>query len=311
MAELKNELKWSHTRQRRWDTCRRLYYLAHYAHWNGWRRDASPLQRTCYILSKMVSLPMFAGDVVHRIAEKALKDLRAGHTRSIDAWTEEARRLLNEGWQQSRAGKWREDPKRNTLLFEHYHRLPVGEADVARTRERVLGCVERLFAGPMWQRIRESDPARWRSIEELAELRVGAFGAWVKIDFAFDDADGLCRLVDWKTGREEENHRDQLMAYALWARQAWDVTPERIRLDAVYLREGQVETVTPEAGALEAAGQRIAGVCRAMEAACDDPRENTATVENFPMTDDRRECARCFFQSVCYREEEWPCRAGA
>ena len=54
------------------------------------------------------------------------------------------------------------------------------------------------------------------------------------------------------------------------------------------------------------AEERIIGVCEEMAAACDDPVANTASIENFPMTDNRRECAKCFFQAVCYDKPDWP-----
>lgn len=307
MAELKNELRWSHSRQKNWDTCRRLYFLAHYQHWNGWRRGAPDLTRTCYILTKMMNLPMFAGDVVHRVIQRVLEDHRAGHARSVDDWIADVRRLLNEGWQQSRGGEWRRDPKRQVNLFEHFHGLPVTEQDIASTRERAVSCIEKFFASEAWGMIRASDIRRWRSIEELDSLDLGEFGMWVKLDFAMEDEEGVVWLWDWKTGREEENHRDQLIAYALYANRVWGKAPDQIRLAAAYLREGAqtVLGVTPED--LQAAEERILSVCRAMVAACDDPAKNTASIDNFPKTDNRRTCARCFFQSVCFEKGEWPC----
>jgi hypothetical protein len=311
MPDLKNELKWSHTRQQRWDTCRRLYYLAHYAHWNGWRSDAPEMARRCYIFTKMVNLPMLAGDVVHRVIEKILRDHRAGHSRSGDAWVAEARRLLNEGWKQSRDRAWERDPKRNINLFEHCHGLAIGEADIARTRERVAACVEHFLASETWRAIRLTDPGNWRTLEELSQIDLGDFGLWVKIDFAFTDAEGLVWLIDWKTGREEEEHRDQLLAYALYANRAWGVPPEEIRLVPVYLREGAADTLRVTAADLAGAERRILDACREMAAACDDPTRNTASIENFPMIEDRRVCARCFFQSICFKPDALPCKDAA
>jgi hypothetical protein len=309
MAELKNELRWSHTRQRNWDTCRRLYYLAHYAHWNGWRRGADELTRRCYILTKMVNLPMLAGEVVHRVVEKILRDHQAGHSRSIDAWVAEARRLLNEGWRQSRGGDWHRDPKRNTNLFEHFHGLEVTERGIAATRERVTACIENFLISEMWRRIRRSDPGRWRSVEELTSFDLGEFGAWVRIDFALETPEGDVWICDWKTGREEEGHRDQLHAYALYAHREWGKAAEQIRLVPAYLREGREEILGIEAEDLLLAERQIVMVCREMAAACDNPAANTASMDNFPKTDDRRTCARCFFQSVCFDEADWPCRS--
>ncbi len=311
MAKLKNELKWSHTRQRRWDACRRLYYLAHYAHWNGWRRDATDRQRRCYQLTKMINLPMFAGEVVHGTVETALRDLRAGHTRPVTDWIAEVRRRLNAGWQGSREEKWRSDPKRHTNLFEHFHGLPVDEADIARTRDRAVQCIENFFASAAWSEARESDTAKWRALEELDSFDLGDFGAWVKIDFAREDADGLVWLIDWKTGRVEEEHRDQLLAYALHAHRVWKIPPERIRLAAAYLREGRTETSAVTADDLARAEASILAVCGAMAGACDDAALNTTSEKNFPKTDNRRECARCFFQSLCFDEADWPCKAAA
>jgi hypothetical protein len=308
MAGLKNELRWSHSRQRDWDTCRRVYFWAKYAHWGGWKRDADERTRTCYTLTKMMNLPMFAGHVVHAVIEKVLKDLRAGHTRSIEEWVNEGRRLLNEGWLASRQGKWRQDPKRNVNLFEHFHGLPVSEQDIVRTRDHVQRCIENFFALGAWAAIRGSDPGRWHSIESLESFNLGDFGVWVKIDFAMTDEFADLHLFDWKTGREDGDHRDQLLAYALYAHHVWGRRPGVIRLVPVYLRESRSEVIRVTREDLAAAEARILGACEAMANACDDPVKNTASIENFPMIENRRVCARCFFQSVCFKEKEWPCR---
>jgi hypothetical protein len=308
MAELKNELKWSHSRQSNWNTCRRLYYLSHYAHWGGWKPSTDARTRQCYILTKMVNLPMLAGSVVHKVIETVLKDLRAGSTRPVADWVDEGRKRLNEGWKQSRDGGWKQDPKRNVNLFEHFHGLEVGKGTIDRTRERVTQCIENFFATGAWSAIRETSTQQWECIEELESFNLGDFGVWVKIDFAMKDCERVVHLFDWKTGREDDAHRDQLMAYALFARRAWRFPPDRIRLVPVYLREGTSDVIRVKEDDLKKAEQRILGACEAMANACDDPVANSASIENFPMVEDRRVCARCFFQSVCYEEREWPCK---
>ncbi|RMG44507.1 MAG: hypothetical protein D6723_19260, partial [Acidobacteria bacterium] len=101
MALLRNEFRWSVSRDRHFQRCPRLFYLQHYAHWGGWRLDADDFAKLCYRLGKMKNLDAWAGEIVHEVIRGTLEKVRDGRPTSLEAMTSEATGMLRAGWTQS------------------------------------------------------------------------------------------------------------------------------------------------------------------------------------------------------------------
>jgi hypothetical protein len=54
-------------------------------------------------------------------------------------------------------------------------------------------------------------------------------------------------IIDWKTGREDEDDAQQLVLYTIYAEEKWGWNPLTTRLQSVYLspEEVRIETFTP------------------------------------------------------------------
>ncbi|MCP4544662.1 MAG: PD-(D/E)XK nuclease family protein [Chloroflexi bacterium] len=301
MATLKNRFRWSFTRQRCFDECKRLYYYRYYGMWNGWNHDASEEAKKCYTLSKMTNLPMLAGRIVHDVIEGLLKDTR--HGRPIPALNELQERAVGKlrlAWVQSRDKEWLGDPKRKTNLFEHHYGRDIAKADTDAVKERVLGSLANLYNSDTFARIRRIKALDWKSVEELLHLQIDGFEILLKIDFAAD-FQGVLEIYDWKTGREDESGIEQLACYALYAEQEWGYSVDTIALKLFYLAIEDVpreSEIRPEQ--MTRTRAMITDNCRMMQSLLADPENNVADKDIFPMTSDRDTCMRCFFQELCH-----------
>jgi len=122
---------------------------------------------------------------------------------------------------------------------------------------------------------------------------------WVKLDCAYR-ADDRVVVADWKTGASRPEHRTQLEVYALYAVRTWkDVVPEDLVLRGVYLDDGKEVDAAVSAGDLEELEARVVDSVARMREALEDPEENVAREEAFPMTDERRTCRYCVFRDLC------------
>ena len=299
MTDLKNEFKWSVTRHRHFEECRRLYYLSHYAHWGGWELGADEFARTCYRLGKMKNLDIWAGEIVHEVIYETLQKLRSNHPPTLEAITSRAVHKLRTGWQQSKKEEWRVDPKRRLNLFEHYYGLPIPQERTDEIKQRVLQCLENFWRSETFAFIQRVEPEQWKSLEEFQSFKVENFTVVLKIDFALEH-DGWLHIYDWKTGREDEEDLMQLVCYALYGMQTWGFPPDRIKNILAYLRDGVFREHDVSPSQIIEAKDMILQSGYQMISLLTDPIENVAAIENFPMTTDRWKCKRCFFWEACY-----------
>ena len=145
MAAFRNNFSWSFSRHKTFQQCRRLYYYTYYGYWNGWSEDAPDRARLAYRLKKMVNMPMWMGDLVHRMAERILGDMRNRELNSLENYQKQVRNLLNREWAQSVEKKWRWKPKYNANLFEHYYGVEITAEERVRARDKVYRCLANLM----------------------------------------------------------------------------------------------------------------------------------------------------------------------
>ena len=109
--KLKNKFSWSHSRRRNFESCKRRYYLNHYAFWGGWEEGADEFTRLCYRLSKVQSLDMWGGQIVHEEIESILDHIKAGGKPEFPAVQKRAVNALRSGWVKSKNKAWKRSPK--------------------------------------------------------------------------------------------------------------------------------------------------------------------------------------------------------
>lgn len=306
---LENQFSWSPSRARLFDGCRRAYWWRYYGQWLGWEPDAEAETRIAYRLGKMDTLDTWAGTIVHDLIEVAIKKARWGRPIRGEELKQQARARLRVGWVQSRDGHWRHEPKRCLNLMEHYY----GEADGLRKErtdaiaERVYTAIDHFANGQFPPLLARLPRDAWRSIEGLDSVQVAGQTVYVKPDLAFEHPDdGTTWLVDWKTGLPSDKDDFQVATYALFAGQKWDVPPDRCRGVLAYLSLGEERTVDVTASALAEARAAIEASIGNMRAALDDPGENRASRDRFPMTTERSECGFCAYRQLCFGAEGVP-----
>jgi hypothetical protein len=305
MGELKNLFSWSFTRHKNFAECRRRYYYLHYGSWNGWNNDAPDEARLAYRLKNIQSLPMWLGDLVHRMIERILGDLRNQEVNSLENYQKQLRNWMNKEYVQSTEKKWMWQPKRNLNLFEHYYGEEITAEQRTAARDKVYGCLEHFLDSPIFARLGKLRPAEWKTIEKLEQFPVGGHTVYLKIDCA-TQADGLTTIYDWKTGAANDEVAVQLACYALYACHAWRAPVESQRLVTYYLDPDTVREHTPTAEELIDTKEFILASMQEMIATLDSGVEkNRATKDNFPMTDKRGVCRRCSFRELCFGTKEW------
>jgi hypothetical protein len=301
VAELVNEFSWSRTRDGVFQECRRRYYYHYYGAWGGWDAASDPRTRALYVLKQLGTRQMWAGRLVHEAVERSLLALRSGHALSEASLIEDAVRQMREEWKGSRAGVYRDNPKR-TGLFEHEYGVPIKDSEWQALRDHVVRCLRNFHRLALLGDIKRTPTDRWVLIEDIGSFDFDGHRVFAAPDFGYWNEAGRLELVDWKTGGNGEDASLQLGGYALYALVVMGVDLPRVDLLEVNLREGKVTVHPWDETSLDRVREHIRLSVRAMKAYLKDPDRNVAEEVNFEKTEDLRICRWCNFRAVCRPE---------
>lgn len=299
MAELINKFSWSISQDRTFQWCKRKFYLNRYGSWGGWDKDADETTRKIYILKNQSNIPMLVGEVVHTTISKILDSLRAGSTWDITSAQEYAIGLFKTGWKQSKNKEWNDSPKKKKNLFEHYYDVLPNKKQLEETGESINNNIANFCESESFNFIKTSKPVDWLTKEDLGQFIIDDTIIYCVIDFAMKHGDRV-HIYDWKTGKKTTEDERQLAIYALYAIEKWALDLNDIRLFDIYLRTNMTFKIKIPTKLLEETKDYISSRIATIKSLLDDPVENIASEENFPMIENTNICRTCSFKEICY-----------
>lgn len=304
MAELKNELVWSHSRARTFSGCLRAYWYTYYGSWGGWSADAPAAYRAAYVQKKLTTRAMWTGTVVHGAAESAIRRLASGATLDLEGGVRGTVQRAREDIEGSQTGAWLQRPAKRTGFREHYY----GETVEPAAWDAALAEIERQVRGlhenKVFRRIAQV-PERVMEVEELRRFRVGSAEVYASLDVLMADGAGGVVIIDWKTG---EAHSDEVIAaqlgvYGIYAAQELGIPTDRVKAMHVNLRHGTLTLHPVGPAEIEAAREEIETSVASMRALLTDVAGNTTDQTDYPMVaEGNARCRYCSFRRGCARE---------
>lgn len=300
MAGNTRELSWSLTRARMFEECPRKYYYNYYFCQAGYAPDAPDEARLALEMKRIQHLDMWVGEVVHSAIQWALEEGRQGRTPSAEEARVNVRERLSSGWNGSVKQLWRSGRNgEHPCLFEHYYNVPVGDAAIARVKQKAYTSIANFMNSDLLRRIVETPGDRWLPIDRYASFRMDGMLTYVKFDFALRDGAQLA-IYDWKTGKPSDEELRQLTCYAMYACDRWKVPVENTVVCAVHLQpelDSREHLIgVPEMDALRSfARQSFKGMLSSLRNAA----RNLAAMDDFPMTGNLARCPRCNFKGIC------------
>jgi hypothetical protein len=327
---LANRFGWSLSREATFDDCRRRYFFHYYLSWGGWESGAPAIAREAFKLKRLVSLPLWRGQLVHYVASMVLRSMRAkGRIPAKDKVVAYTLDRFRTQYEFSRARKYLTIPKKAhdrlnidwLALFEHEYGRAVPPAALERIRGECVQGIEALCESPLLGALLETDCEKW-DIEDPASgdfsqrFDFGGATVFVKTDFMFRDVDGALCIVDWKTNREAgagdepRNAAVQLGIYGYYAARILREPVSSIRLLEVNLLGGDrvSEYAADEESVARAEEAITTGIAKLSEALVDrDTARNEALPPaRFPKIENGR-CSLCNFYRIC-KDASYPSR---
>ena len=312
MTELVNTFSWSISAAQDFAECRRRRYWSKYAMWNGWKEEASTIQRTAYRLNKMENRFNLRGNAVERAVIWIIRQTQEGKQVTVDnVYEAAARPFLNQCWLESKKKRWQDNPKKFCCLHEHYYpkHHHSSELDMtSRIADEIKLCISNF--------IQKSLPGL-KGIKSEHEVSVATVTSGDPENFQFEGIkiyaipDYVYRkndeihIHDWKSGKPNPFHVNQMAIYGLWAHLKHNIPPDKIQVHIEYLQSAHVQNIQFGESNLQAIRDVIHySVSEMTEYLIDgDVRRNAPLPkEDWDLAANMDICKQCKFYELCAPE---------
>lgn len=312
MFEMKKfpEFSWSFSRHKTLMDCSRKYGYEYYVSHNGWLSyDVDPQSKQAYRLKKLLNLPILFGQVTHEIANSMVKEyLKSGYIPGENELIEKGRLLLRSAYIHSRDKRdlWYRKPNKYKMLFEMYYDGKLEKEKAENYRERLDIVFPNLLKSKAFQDITtRQDTMRFNQSEEFRFMIIDDVKIFVVMDLLYRDIkEGKWIIVDWKTGRESEDDRNQLALYAYYLVNQFNIGLDEIEIRNEYLLTGTQKSYTLSITDIDNMLYRMKSSIQVMKRYQLDILTNEPVpLEEFEQTEHLKRCLSCNYKEMCKREE--------
>ena len=242
---------------------------------------------------------MWVGEVVHHSIENALKHYQQTKELPAEVFLDQITQRMRREFRESRDKRYRETPGKVLGLYEHEYEQRVPDERWVEVHDNARRCFTN-FANIVFPTMAKPIPVeRWRLIETMQTFNFEGSIVYVKIDFAYEDDEGL-KVVDWKTGKSEDvDNEIQLDCYGMFSKEHFKIPTETIQTVECNVNTGKSTVRKMIEAKLDFAKHYIRNSIAGMKRALVDPEKNLAREEDFPFTDNEQTCRFCNFKKVC------------
>ncbi|MGL5149462.1 MAG: PD-(D/E)XK nuclease family protein [Clostridium sp.] len=304
------EKSWSISRMKVIKSCLREYYYNYYGSHNGWGYESTYESKVAWRLKKLTNIWMLFGGKLHKSFKKTIdfKDKETQCEINSQYVKKYVRKELNDvvrgSIEKGKTGEWDEYPN-GEMLQEYYYGEILHPDIINEIKDRVEICVDNFFRSKTYNdiffnngEIIENDDGNFNSFEEKG-VKVYAL-----IDTLYVDNDGNFIVVDWKSGNYNEEDKEQLLVYAIYIMERYNVPLEKIRGRIEYLLGGECDEYEYTMEQVEYIRRRIEQDLNVIDAFLENKIMNKPQrKEIFIKTENINKCNSCKFKRLCEEEE--------
>lgn len=280
-------LGWSVSRFETFQNCKRAYFYNYYGKYD----EQIPLD-VINSLKKMTSIPLEKGNIVHDV----IRDILVRYTKTsvpID-------RVKLFTYIYKMVKKYC-----NRKVFSEVYYQQITKVDYDEIFNAVKLAVINFFNSNRYQwLISKAITTKDDWVIEpggYGETRFKDLKAYCKVDYFFP-INNEYYILDWKTGRYSAvKHRKQMLAYTLWAKDTYNLSPDHINPILTFLLPNYSEIGQPfTLEELNLFYQTIHEETEAMYAFCSNIEDNIPiSKDRFPKTDKYIICSFCNYRKLC------------
>ncbi len=288
-------LGWSHSRYNTFSICKRKYYYTYYAK----RWDSPDNKLKLNLLKNLTSIALEIGNISHKIIYDLLKRLQKSSV-PID-------RDRFATYSEAKARKIFKSKNFQELYYEELEKIDFEERIYKPALKALTNFLdsdrlewfftEGIETKDKWYLPSENDENR-----DFGECRIDGMKAFCKVDCLFPIGNELV-VIDWKSGKMDSKHEDQLKGYVTWAAFHYGKNYDEVKPIAAYLLPEYKEvSVNVTENDIENFAEQIRNQTDEMYEFCEDKDLNIPLAKSeFPLTDNTRICDFCNFRELCDR----------
>ncbi len=285
-------LGWSASRSELFHQCKRHYFYQYYPKYV----QTYPVEKVI-ALRALTSVPLEIGRIVHEgIAQIISGPLKHSHIQDTNP--------------NAIAGKnvdlMKEALKNKSFIEDYYPQYPRDKnTDIKDGLEKIKTSISQFFNNSRYEWLKNcSDELKKKWViepKDYGECRIEDLKAYCKVDFAFPDGKGGYYVLDWKTGRiDEEKHKAQMLGYIFYTTEHFSVSVEKVTPLIIYLGADYKELMITKEVDLEAFKDKVKSDTGDMYSYCADIDRNIPLDEDkFKRISNTGFCAYCNFQEIC------------
>ncbi|SHG90936.1 PD-(D/E)XK nuclease family protein [Ornithinibacillus halophilus] len=299
------EFSWSLSRHKTLLDCSRKYYYDYYAGHNGWLYESTNFAKTAYRLKKLTNLEMYFGSAVHNVINGVINNyMSSGSIPTEHELVGTLRGLLNTAYIDSmhRKEDWMHKPKQYTMFHEIYYNGKLPSEKIEEIQDRLAVSMKHFLSSKTFSDMTGNKQMRFIESERFRTMTINGTKIFIVMDFVYRDMEkGKWIIVDWKTGKESIEDKNQLALYAHYLMRAFDVDSlDEIEIRNEYLLTGTSKThhlTETELSNVERLFEHsVEGMLRFLE----DPEKNKPyDLHSFPKNEQPRLCSRCNYKEMC------------
>ncbi|MFC2091824.1 PD-(D/E)XK nuclease family protein, partial [Elusimicrobiota bacterium] len=253
---------WSSSRASVFNECKRKYLYNYYLSHKGWLQNAPIYHKQAYRLKKLTNLHLLLGTVVHQAAEyvvtslkkdKAIPDINVLFDNNIrksffDAYNNS--RIL---WDGEKRAQWEDGLLRNQMILQEYYygagnsyeqvRSSLKDQIGMRIKIKREKCMGNLLGSHTVDEIKKNENCSIDVLEDMDTFDFQGTPVYAIPDLVFRKENGTCTVVDWKTGKEDSAHINQISVYCIYMREKKHIDEESLVGRLEYLLSGRFKDV--------------------------------------------------------------------
>jgi hypothetical protein len=294
------EFSWSFSRHKTAMECLTKYFRSYYGSHNGWLKHSDAITKHIYRLKKLTNLEMLLGERVHKFIEDTAKRNHTGKEKEVveHIWTE-IERAIDSSFKNH--NHWYERPGKYTMLQEVYYENTVSNEKLSGIREKLEKIIYNLYQNEVFIKLIEKKIMIKSDTEQFRFMNNNGIKIWLRLDLHYFDQTQDHWVVDWKTGKLNENDRNQLALYAHFVSRAYrvkDLSKIKIRNEYLLNKESKSYSINPID--IENMKEVINTSIHFMQSFLDEVENNIPLHEScFSQTSNQNVCSRCNFKEMC------------
>lgn len=307
IAKAYPEKSWSISRVKTLKNCLRQYYYTYYGSHRGWEMEVSEERKLAWRLKKLTNIWIYFGDIIHEGIKNIIKFQSENPDKEVDVdrfknfIKLKLNILVKQSSKKDRDIEWDTYPKGN-MLQEYYYDGKINKDDIEEVKERIEQCTENFFESKTFFDVCKGNFKNILEIDEgsFNHIFIHTVKVFSIIDMLYIDKDNNYIIVDWKTGKYDEENKYQILVYAIYVMEKYNIPLDHIkgRIEYLYLGENYEYIFTKED--IEDIKKRIKLELNVIDALLDDKNLNKPkSKETFLMCEEDYKCSICKYKRLC------------